>query len=67
MRLYVINPKHRKMTRQEWRALDRELRIYARELQKAEMNMLLFGTGAVELSDEAPRSLSMEEIGKLRS
>jgi len=65
MRL-TVNPKDRKMSRQQWRFLDRELRIYARELQKAEINMLLFGAGAIEFSDEPPRSLSMEEISQLK-
>jgi putative protein kinase ArgK-like GTPase of G3E family len=66
MRLYFVNPKDRKMTRQEWRELDRLLRVQAREQQKAEMNMWLFGTGAVEITSGQARSLSMEEISKLR-
>lgn len=67
MRLYLVMPKDRKMTRQQWRELDRQLRIHAREQQKAAMNMWLFGTGAVEItSDGQPRSLSMKEIGSLR-
>lgn len=66
MRLYTVNPKDRKMTRQQWRFLDRDLRIYAREQLKAEMNMLLFGMGAIEITNGQPRALSMEEVSQLR-
>lgn len=65
MRLYVIKPKDRSMTRQQWRELDRRLRISAREQQKAAMDMMTFGYSVTEISPEGPRCLSTQEIGQL--
>ena len=53
------------MTRKSWKAYYRLIRIFHREVQKASLDMLIYGTGAVEISDEIPditRYVPLEEI-----
>lgn len=52
----------RKLSRRAWKRIYRELRIYYREMNKASMDMLFFGTGCVLVTNGNVKHIPIEQV-----